>query len=169
MFIRSLHGAIGTTGKVVGFWMAGNECFSGYLYVLRQVFEQHGVPREIYADRHAIFVSPKTDKLTLEEELEGIAVPNTRLGRALETLGVRFIVAGWGYTHVGSGERLSGHLCRADAQPEVCRVTRRRGKCLSARSRRNESVSVTGRKSIIPDSREQNFFQTCHTDPHSSC
>lgn len=92
--MRSLHGAIDdATGEVVGLWMTENECLSGYLHVLRQVFERHGVPREIYADRHTIFVSPKTDKLTPEEELAGKTVPKTQFGRVLETLGVRFIAA----------------------------------------------------------------------------
>lgn len=92
--MRSLHGAIDdATGEVVGLWMEENECLSGYLHVLRQVLERHGAPCEIYADRHTIFVSPKTDRLTLEEELQGIVAPKTQFGRVLETLGVRFIAA----------------------------------------------------------------------------
>jgi hypothetical protein len=57
------------------------------------MLERHGVPRAIYADRHTIFVSPKTDKLTIEEELQGKVAPQTQFGRVLETLGVRFIAA----------------------------------------------------------------------------
>lgn len=92
--MRSLHGAIDdATGEVVGLWIEKNECLSGYLRVLRQMLERHGVPRAIYADRHTIFVSPKTGKLTIEEELQGKVAPQTQFGRVLETLGVRFIAA----------------------------------------------------------------------------
>ena len=92
--MRWLHGAIDdATGRVAGLWMADSECLSGYLRVLRTVLEKQGVPRELYADRHTIFVSPKTDKLTPEEELKGITVRKTQFGRVLETLGVRFIAA----------------------------------------------------------------------------
>ncbi len=92
--MRSLHGAIDdATGAVLGLWMAENECLSGYLHVLKQVLEGHGIPREVYADRHTIFVSPKTDRLTLEEELKGMSVPKTQFGRVLDALNVRFVAA----------------------------------------------------------------------------
>jgi hypothetical protein len=47
----------------------------------------------IYTDRHTIFVSPKTDKLTIAEGLQGKVALQTQFGRVLETLGVRFIAA----------------------------------------------------------------------------
>jgi transposase len=89
-----LHGAIDdATGKVVGLYMTKHECLHGYLEITRQMLLKHGIPVNIYADRHTIFRSPKADKLALEEQLEGKQVKLTQFQRAMDELGVVIIPA----------------------------------------------------------------------------
>lgn len=90
----SLHGAIDdATGKILGLYFRLQEDTMGYLHVLWQVLNNHGVPHSLYSDRHTIFFSPKTDKLSIEEELAGKKVPLTQFGRALDELGIIHIPA----------------------------------------------------------------------------
>jgi transposase len=90
----ALHGAIDdATGKIVGAYMTKNECLQGYFETMRQIIEQNGVPIAVYADRHAIFRSPKADKLTVQEQLEGKQVADTQFGRAMKELGINLIAA----------------------------------------------------------------------------
>ena len=90
----TLHGAIDdATGNIVGLYMAKNECLQGYFEVTGQIIRQNGIPISIYADRHAIFRSPKADKLTLQEELDGKVVADTQFGRAMKELGVTVLAA----------------------------------------------------------------------------
>lgn len=84
-----LHGAIDdATGKILGLHFRPHEDLVGYLHVLKQVVEGHGIPCSLYSDRHTIFVSPKEDKLSIEEELAGRNVPLTRFGEALQELSI---------------------------------------------------------------------------------
>jgi transposase InsO family protein len=90
----SLHGAIDdATGKILALFFRENECLNGYFEVIRQVVAQHGIPLSIYADRHTIFLSPKYDKLSLEDQLAGKTVNDTQFGRALKELGIQLIAA----------------------------------------------------------------------------
>ena len=90
----SIHGAIDdATGKVVALYMCKNECLQGYFEVMRIVITRNGIPISLYADRHAIFVSPKDGKLTTEEQLEDIVVKDTQFGRAIHQLGITLIKA----------------------------------------------------------------------------
>jgi transposase len=90
----SLHGAIDdATGKPVALYLCKNECLQGYFEVMRNVITNNGIPVSIYADRHAIFVSPKDGKFTIEEELKGIQAKDTQFGRALRQLGISLIKA----------------------------------------------------------------------------
>lgn len=90
----ALHGAIDdTTGDITGAYFTNNECLLGYLEVMRQTCINHGIPQAVYSDKHAIFRSPKTDKLTLEEEIQGKTVKLTQFGRALDELGINLIHA----------------------------------------------------------------------------
>jgi len=90
----SLHGAIDdATGKIVGLYLCKNECLHGYFEVTRQILKNHGIPLSIYADRHSIFRSPKADKLSIEEQLEGKIVNDTQFGRAMNELGITLIPA----------------------------------------------------------------------------
>lgn len=90
----SIHGAIDdATGKIVALYMCKNECLQGYFEVMRTVITQNGIPISLYADRHAIFVSPKDGKLTTEEQLDGVVVKDTQFGRAVHQLGITLIKA----------------------------------------------------------------------------
>ena len=90
----ALHGAIDdATGKIVGLYLTKNECLQGYFEVSRQILLNHGVPASIYADRHSIFRSPKADKISLEEQLNGKVVNETQFQRAMGELGVTIIPA----------------------------------------------------------------------------
>lgn len=90
----ALHGAIDdATGKILGLYLTKNECLQGYFEIMRQVILNHGVPASIYADRHSIFLSPKTDKITIDEQLAGKVVNDTQFGRAVKELGITLIPA----------------------------------------------------------------------------
>jgi transposase len=91
---QCLHGVIDdATGKIVGLYMSEHECLEGYFAVFEQMIVNFGIPASIYADRHTIFASPKSDKLTIEDELAGIQVNDTQLGRAVRELGITLIKA----------------------------------------------------------------------------
>ena len=68
------------------------EDIQGYFIVLRRVVETKGIPLALYHDKHTIFVSPRRDTPTVQEQLEG-RVPLTQVGRALEELGISSIPA----------------------------------------------------------------------------
>lgn len=85
----TLHGAIDdATGKIVGLFLTKNECLLGYFTVTRQMLLGFGIPVSLYTDRHSIFVSPKADKISIEEQLSGKVVNETQFGRAMSELGV---------------------------------------------------------------------------------
>lgn len=89
-----IHGGIDdATGKITALYMCKNECLQGYFEVLRATITKNGIPISLYADRHAIFVSPKDGKLTVDEQLAGVTVNDTQLGRALKQLGITLIKA----------------------------------------------------------------------------
>lgn len=90
----SLHGGIDdATGKIAGLYMTKHECMQGYFETTRQILLNHGIPVSIYSDRHAIFLSTKAGKLTVEEQLEGRVCNDTQFGRAMNELGVTIIHA----------------------------------------------------------------------------
>jgi transposase len=63
----------------------------GYLTVLRELVEGHGIPLSLYRDQHGTF--QRNDKhWSVEEELAGRQTP-TQLGRVLEELGIEQIAA----------------------------------------------------------------------------
>ena len=84
----TLLGAIDdATGDVVAARFREHEDAQGYFLLLGEVLTQHGIPLELYHDRHSIFqVNPKTP-WTPGEELAGKQEP-TQFGRALEELGI---------------------------------------------------------------------------------
>lgn len=89
-----LHGAIDdATGTVVGLHFTENECLTGYFHVMEQVLTDHGRPVCLYCDRHTIFFSPTGEKLTTEEQLQGVFTPLTQFGRAMDELGIQMIKA----------------------------------------------------------------------------
>ncbi|AVX19462.1 ISNCY family transposase [Carboxydocella thermautotrophica] len=90
----ALHGAIDdATGKIVGLYLAKNECLQGYFEVTWQIVNKHGIPASIYADRHSIFLSQNASRLTIEEQLQGKVVNDTQFGRAMKELGITLIPA----------------------------------------------------------------------------
>jgi len=90
----ALHGAIDDAkGEVVGLYMCQNECRLGYFEVMRQCVLTHGVPLSLYSDKHSIFRSPASDRLTTEELLRGKEEKLTQFGRAMDELGVNIIFA----------------------------------------------------------------------------
>jgi transposase len=90
----AIHGAIDdATGDIVGLYMSGNECLFGYMEVMRQCILDFGVPQSLYSDCHSIFRSPKTDRLSTEEIIDGKTVNLTQFGRAMHELGVDIIHA----------------------------------------------------------------------------
>ncbi|WP_284679366.1 ISNCY family transposase [Aceticella autotrophica] len=90
----TLHGAIDdATGEILALFFAPNECMEGYFEVIRQIVNNHGIPISIYSDRHTIFVSPNSGKLSIEEQLEGKTVNFTQFERAMGELGINVIKA----------------------------------------------------------------------------
>src|SRR5690554_2370987 len=58
-----LHGAIDdATSKVLGLYFRPTEDLKGYLELMKQVIFNHGRPRGVYSDGHAIFFSRNKDK-----------------------------------------------------------------------------------------------------------
>jgi hypothetical protein len=102
----SLHGAIDdATGEILALFFTPNECLDGYFKIMKTILINNGAPLTIYSDRHTIFCSPKTDKLSLDEQLSGIQVKATQFGRALAELDINLI---WAKTAQAKGriERL---------------------------------------------------------------
>jgi transposase len=87
----SLIGAIDdATGQIVFLLFRPTEDQIGYLLLLRNVAQSHGLPMSIYHDRHTLLRSPKQP--TLEEELAG-QVPRSQIQRVMAELGIESIVA----------------------------------------------------------------------------
>lgn len=90
----ALHAAIDdATSTITGAYFTHNECLHGYLEVMRQTCMEHGIPQAVYSDKHTIFRSPNTGKLTIDDEIQGKTVNLTQFGRALDELGIRLIHA----------------------------------------------------------------------------
>ena len=89
----TLFGAIDdATGKVVGATFRQNEDLKGYLQITQKMIEVYGVPLAVYTDCHSIFRS-SNEKLTVEQELDGIEVPLSQYGQAMDELGITHIKA----------------------------------------------------------------------------
>ena len=87
-----LIGAIDdATGKVVGALFVEAESTWGYFRLFSEIFNQHGLPQSVYADRHSIFWTDREP--TIEEQLKNQR-PTTEVGRGLQELGVTLIPAG---------------------------------------------------------------------------
>ncbi len=87
-----LIGAIDdATGKVVGARFVEAESSWGYFRLFSEIFNQHGLPQSVYADRHSIFWTDREP--TIEEQLKSQR-PTTEVGRGLQELAVTLIPAG---------------------------------------------------------------------------
>lgn len=77
----SLHLAIDdATGEILAGWFMPTECLEGYCYMLKILILKHGIPENIYSDKHTIFKSPIDGNLT-------------QFGRMCEEFGINMIFA----------------------------------------------------------------------------
>lgn len=86
-----LHGAIDdSTGTVTSCFFQKQETIFGYQMIMKQTIENYGIPECLYTDYRTVFKSTKRE-LTLEEELEGKQIKNTRFANMLEHIGTDII------------------------------------------------------------------------------
>ena len=109
------------TGAILAARFFAFEGTEGYLWLLRQIVTQYGIPISIYQDRHGS-LKRNDDHWTLEEELAGRQEP-TQVGQALRTLGIQPIFA-LSAQAKGRIERLFGTLQdRLGAELGLAKVT----------------------------------------------
>ena len=123
-----LIGAIDdATGKVVGALFVEAESSWAYFRLFSEIFNKHGLPQSIYADRHSVFWTDREP--TIEEQLINQR-PTTEVGRGLEELGVTLIPAGspqakgrierlWGTFQDRLVSDLRGAGAKTEAQAQV--------------------------------------------------
>lgn len=86
-----LNGGIDdSTGIVVSCFFTKEETTYGYQMIMKQIIEKYGIPVCLYTDYRTIFKSTKKE-LTLEEELEGKQINNTKFANMLHHLGTDII------------------------------------------------------------------------------
>lgn len=86
-----LHGGIDdATGKVTSCFFQKEETTFGYQMILKETIENYGIPECLYTDYRTVFKSTKKE-LTLEEELEGKEIKNTRFANMLDHIGTDII------------------------------------------------------------------------------
>lgn len=77
----SLHLTLNdATGEILSGWFTPTECKIGYCQAFKIMFEKHGMPQVIYADRTTILWDPKEDN-------------QTQVARILDELGIELIFA----------------------------------------------------------------------------
>lgn len=88
----SLLGALDdATGEILALSFRPTEDLHGYVTLLREVIQRHGMPVALYGDRSGILVRNDAH-WTLEEELAGRQTP-PQFGQMIEELAIRFIAA----------------------------------------------------------------------------
>lgn len=89
----TLVGAVDdATGTVPAALFREHEDAQGYLLMLREIIERHGVPLSLYSDRHGIFQRSPKEPESLAEQLRGKRDP-TQFARALKELDIGHILA----------------------------------------------------------------------------
>ena len=89
----TLVGAVDdATGTVPFALFRQQEDAHGYMLMLKDIIDHHGVPLALYSDRHGIFQRSPKEPESLAEQLRGRRDP-TQFGRALEELDIRLILA----------------------------------------------------------------------------
>lgn len=89
----TLHGAVDdATGTVLAAVFAETENLNAYYHLLDVALRRYGLPVAIYTDRHTMFKSP-TDKLTIQQELDGVTPGLTHFGLAMHDLRITHIKA----------------------------------------------------------------------------
>ena len=91
-YLTLVGAADDATGTVPFALFRQQEDAHGYMLMLKDIIDHHGVPLALYSDRHGIFQRSPKEPESLEEQLRGRPDP-TQLGRALEELGTRLIQA----------------------------------------------------------------------------
>ena len=77
----SLHIAIDdATGELLCGWFMPTECLEGYVHMLKILVTKHGIPENLYSDKHTILISPIDGNLT-------------QFGQMCEDLGINMIAA----------------------------------------------------------------------------
>ena len=79
------------TGKLLAARFLAFEGTEGYLWLLRRIVGEYGIPLSVYQDRHGA-LRRNDEHWSLEEQLAGRQEP-TQVGWALEALGIRPIFA----------------------------------------------------------------------------
>ena len=86
-----LHGGIDdSTGIVTSCFFQKEETTFGYQMILKETIENYGIPECLYTDYRTVFKSNKKE-LTLEDELEGKEIKNTRFANMLNHIGTDII------------------------------------------------------------------------------
>lgn len=86
-----LHGGIDdSTGTVTACFFDKEETIFGYQMIMKQTIQNYGIPECLYTDYRTVFKSPKKE-LTLEDELQGKQIKNTRFANMLEHIGTDII------------------------------------------------------------------------------
>lgn len=86
-----LHGGIDdATGKVTSCFLAEQETIFGYQMIMKETIMNYGIPECLYTDYRTIFKSTKKER-TLEDELKGKEIKNTRFANMLEHIGTDII------------------------------------------------------------------------------
>ena len=89
----TLVGAVDdATGRVPAALFRQHEDAQGYLLMLREIIERHGVPLGLYSDRHGIFQRSPKEPESLAEQLRGRRDP-TQFARALRELDIGLVLA----------------------------------------------------------------------------
>lgn len=86
-----LHGGIDdATGNVVSCFFAEQETIYGYQMIMKDIIKNYGIPECLYTDYRTVFKSNKKE-LTLEEEIQGKEIKNTRFANMLNYIGTDII------------------------------------------------------------------------------
>lgn len=86
-----LHGGIDdSTGIVTSCFFAEQETIFGYQMIMKETLINYGIPECLYTDYRTVFKSNKKE-LTIEEELAGKQIKNTRFANMLEHIGTDII------------------------------------------------------------------------------
>ena len=91
-YLTLVGAADDATGTVPFALFRQQEDAHGYMLMLKDIIDHHGVPLALYSDRHGIFQRSPKEPESLEEQLRGRPDP-TQFGRALEELDIRLILA----------------------------------------------------------------------------
>lgn len=86
-----LHGGIDdSTGIVTSCFLTNQETIYGYQMIMKDTILNYGIPECLYTDYRTIFKSNKKE-LTLEEEIDGKEIKNTRFANMLNHIGTDII------------------------------------------------------------------------------